>query len=85
MTLYLFPARIGLSNLGGEYMLVFKTEKSTQKKVAIITGASIIVMAICAGFSYGFVHSSLIAKGDATATLSNISGSIDLFRAEILG
>ncbi len=66
-------------------MLVFETEKLTQRKVAIIAGLSIIVMAICAGFSYGFVHSSLIVKGDATATLSNISGSIGLFRAEILG
>ena len=66
-------------------MLVFETEKSTQKKLAIISGISIIVMAICAGFSYGFVHSSLIVKGDATASLNNISGSIGLFRAEILG
>lgn len=66
-------------------MLNFKTEKLTQRNIAIIAGLSIIAMAIFAGFSYGFIHSTLIVKGDAAATLNNLSKSIGLFRAEIGG
>lgn len=66
-------------------MLVIESEKLTQRKVAIYAGLAIIFMAVLAGFSYGFVHSSLIKNGDATTTFSNISQSIGLFRAGIFG
>lgn len=66
-------------------MLIFKTEKLIQRRSAIIASLSIILMAICSGFSYGFVHSRLIVKSDASATLDNISQSIGLFRGEIFG
>ncbi|WP_250672802.1 DUF4386 family protein [Paraclostridium ghonii] len=66
-------------------MFIFETERFPLRKAALWAGLSIIAMAICAGFSYGFVHSSLIVKGDMITTINNISQSITLFRAEILG
>lgn len=66
-------------------MFPFKTEKLTQRQVALIAGLSIVLMAICAGFSYGFVHASLIVKDNPTETLNRISHSLSLFQMEILG
>lgn len=42
-------------------------------------------MAIVAGFSYGYVHGSLVVSGDISATYHNIASSIMLFKAEIIG
>ena len=58
---------------------------SDQRKSALITGISLIIMAIAAGFSYGLVHSSLLVQGDASATLQNIVSQNNLFKAEIFG
>lgn len=66
-------------------MFPFKKEKLTQRQVALITGLSIVLMAICAGFSYGFVHASLIIKDNPAETLNRISQSLSLFQMEILG
>ncbi len=66
-------------------MIVYETEKISQRKSAIIAGLSIIVMALCAGFSFGFIHSKLVVNGDAAVTMNNISQCIALFRAEIFG
>lgn len=42
-------------------------------------------MAAVAGFSYGYVHSSLVIPGDISTTSHNIASSIMLFKAEIIG
>ncbi|MDM5426681.1 DUF4386 domain-containing protein [Bacillus mycoides] len=56
-----------------------------QRKFALFTGISLLVMAFTALFSYGFVHGNLVVQGDADATLHNIQTSSSLFRAEIFG
>ncbi len=54
-------------------------------KAPMIAGISLILMAIAAFFSYGYVHSSLVINGEPTTTLTNIQESIPLFTFGILG
>ena len=42
-------------------------------------------MAIVAGLSYGYIHSSLFVSGDISTTYHNFASSIILFKAEIVG
>lgn len=58
---------------------------SSQRKSALTAGISLVIMALAAFFSYGFVHGSLVVQGDAGATFNNILSSSSLFKAEILG
>ncbi|MEC0181328.1 DUF4386 domain-containing protein [Paenibacillus peoriae] len=58
---------------------------SNERKSALTAGALLIIMALAAFFSYGFVHGSLVVKGDASTTFNNILSSNGLFKAEILG
>lgn len=60
-------------------------ELSYQRKSALAAGTSLIIMALVAFFSYGFVHGSLVVQGDASSTFNNIMSSIMLFKAEIFG
>jgi hypothetical protein len=55
------------------------------RQAALIAGISLLLMALVAGFSFGYVHSSLVAPGDAESTLKNLQASTGLFRAEIFG
>ncbi|GED67114.1 DUF4386 domain-containing protein [Brevibacillus reuszeri] len=57
----------------------------SERKSAVIAGTSIIIMALAAFFSYGFVHESLVVTGDASTTYTNITTSISLFKGEIFG
>ncbi len=50
------------------------------KKIARIAGLLYLIIIVCAGFSEGFVRSSLIVPGDAAATANNIMASERLFR-----
>ncbi len=50
------------------------------KRTARVTGVLYLLVIILAGFSEGFVRSSLIVTGDAAATASNIMASEGLFR-----
>ncbi len=50
------------------------------KKMARITGVLYLIIIICAGFSEGFVRSSIIVPGNATETVDNIVNSEWLFR-----
>jgi uncharacterized membrane protein (UPF0136 family) len=52
----------------------------TIKKTARFTGLLYLAIFIFAGFAEGFVRSSLIISGDATATANNIMTSEGLFR-----
>ncbi|WCN36253.1 DUF4386 domain-containing protein [Aneurinibacillus uraniidurans] len=66
-------------------MTTLVKERSLQRKVALTAGISLLIMTLAAFFSYGFVHGSLVVKGDASATFHNIMSSNMLFKAEIFG
>lgn len=55
-----------------------------EKKSGIIAGVSLIIMAITAGFSYGYVHSLLIGES-AEMTMQNLIDNKGLFIMGILG
>ncbi|RAV19408.1 DUF4386 domain-containing protein [Paenibacillus contaminans] len=59
--------------------------ESSQRKSALTAGISLVIMALAAFFSYGFVHGSLVVQDDAGATFNNLMSSNNLFKAEILG
>lgn len=66
--------------------LTTPTESSiSQRQAAIIAGVALVLMAIVAGFAYGFVFTSLVVPGNAVVTAQNITNSEILFRAGILG
>jgi hypothetical protein len=52
---------------------------------ARIAGFLYLLIAVCAGFSFGYVRTTLIAPGDAAATVSNLIASEWLFRLGIVG
>ncbi|MFJ6267122.1 DUF4386 domain-containing protein [Lysinibacillus xylanilyticus] len=58
---------------------------SNRRKSALIGGMALIIMALAAFFSYGFVHENLVLQGDATATFNNLKSSNTLFKSEIFG
>lgn len=62
-------------------MTTLVKEQSYQRKSALIAGTSLIIMALAAFFSYGFVHRSLVVQGDASATFHKIKSSTMLFKA----
>jgi len=58
---------------------------TTTRKSALIAGISLIVMAFAAGFSFGYIHSSLVNPVDAEATVNNLLASKALFQMEVFG
>ncbi|WP_417611951.1 DUF4386 domain-containing protein [Owenweeksia hongkongensis] len=62
-----------------------KANNTFLSRFAIIAGASLLLMAITAGFSFGYAHSQIVQLGDANTTLQNLLNSKGLFQAEILG
>jgi hypothetical protein len=57
--------------------------KISQRKAALVAGFSILIMAILAGFAYGFVLQGLIVPANITLTANNIKSSMMLFRVGI--
>lgn len=55
-----------------------------EKKSAIIAGVSLIIMAVAAGFSYGYLHSSFITE-DAQLTFSQLIENKALFNYGLMG
>lgn len=55
-----------------------------EKRTGLIAGISLIIMAIAAGFSYGYVHSSLVGE-TPLATAQNLTNNSGLFLAGIAG
>lgn len=62
-----------------------KATNTSLSRFAIIAGISLLLMAIAAGFSFGYAHSQLVQPDDANTTLQNLLHSKGLFQAEILG
>ena len=59
--------------------------KTLKRKYAIIVGVSLLIMAVAAAFSYGFVYGRLVIKEDALLTAHNVFNSSKLFLAGIAG
>ena len=55
-----------------------------EKKQGLIAGASIIIMALAAGFSYGYVHTGLVDDSPAS-TLQNLAENKSLFIGGLAG
>ncbi|MBD2870348.1 DUF4386 domain-containing protein [Paenibacillus arenilitoris] len=66
-------------------MVASGKERNELRNAALAAGIALIIMTLAAFFSYGYVHGSLVAEGDAAATVRNIASSGMLFHAEILG
>lgn len=62
-----------------------KNKSISQRKSALIAGISLLLMAVVAGLSYGYLHGNLIVADDAQATLENLKTSTGLFYTEIFG
>lgn len=58
--------------------------RKKEKKQGIIAGVSLIIMAIAAGFSFGYAHSNLVADSPEV-TLQNLIANQSLFFAELAG
>lgn len=58
--------------------------KPNNRFYAVISGVSLIVMAVAAGFAYGHVHSNLIVLNNAQANLSNFLNFKGLFTAGVV-
>ena len=57
----------------------------SKRRIAIIGGLSIVLMAVMAGFTVGFVQDTLWVTEDPLATATNIKKNEVLFRFGILG
>jgi hypothetical protein len=66
-------------------MQTITSYKISQRKAAIIAGVSLILMALVAGFSYGWVFSGLVVHNDAAATVAAIKTSLFRFSLGIWG
>lgn len=58
--------------------------QSTEKRNGIIAGISLIIMAIAAGFAYGYAHSNLVTDSPEI-TFQNLAANKSLFFAELAG
>lgn len=64
------------------------TDKRTDvsmKSAALITGSALLLMAVFAGYAYGYVFQSLIVAGDAVRTVSNLVENAGLYRSGLFG
>ena len=62
-----------------------KERAKSINKIARITGALYLVIAIAGGFAFFAAYESLVVPGDATATANNIVASEGLFRIGAVG
>lgn len=65
--------------------LTNRTADRSPRAMARLAGFLYLLIAVCGGFSFGYVRTTLIVPGDATATVSNIMASQGLFRLGIVG
>ncbi len=57
----------------------------TNRKSALVTGIALIIMAIVAALTYGYIHNLLVVPDDAETTVENIKSNGLLFRLEVFG
>lgn len=57
---------------------------STVQRTARAAGALYLILAVCGGFAEFFVRQALVVRGDAAATVANISGALPTFRLGIV-
>ena len=55
------------------------------RKSALIAGIALIIMAVAAGFAFGYAHNLLVLPENSEATLNNLQSSKTLFVTEIIG
>ena len=67
----------------GNMKLTNRTADRSPVAMARLAGFLYLLIAICSGFSFGYVRTTLIVPGDATATVSTIMASEGLFRLGI--
>ena len=58
--------------------------KNKKKKQSLVAGFSLVIMAILAGFSFGYAHTNLLADSPEI-TLQNLLSGKPLFYAELAG
>ena len=58
--------------------------RSSLRKSALISGSSLIVMGLAAGYAYGYVHGNLIVLDDPHRTASNLNEARGLFGSGVL-
>ncbi len=59
--------------------------KNPNRTYALISGIALIIMAIAAGYAYGYVQSSLIVEGNSSITLTNLNNAIGLYCSGVIG
>ncbi|WOK07807.1 DUF4386 domain-containing protein [Imperialibacter roseus] len=59
--------------------------ENSNRKDAIVAGVSLIIMALAAGYAYGYVQSKLIVVGNPAATLTNLNSATGLFGSGVIG
>ena len=57
----------------------------SQRTSAMVAGISLLLMALVAGVTYGYLHGNLMVANNAQATFQNLQSSPGAFRAEIAG
>ena len=55
------------------------------RKYALLSGLSLIAMAVAAGYAYGYVYNSLVVADNPAITLENIESSPGVFMGGIIG
>jgi hypothetical protein len=69
----------------GNMKLTNRTADRSPLDMARFAGFLYLIIAVCGGFSFFYVRTTIIVPGDATATVSNIMASEWLFRLGIVG
>jgi hypothetical protein len=61
------------------------SETISQRSSALVAGISLLLMAVVAGVTYGYLHGNLMVTHNAQATFQNLQNSPGAFQAEIAG
>ncbi|MGR6544085.1 DUF4386 domain-containing protein [Paenibacillus tundrae] len=56
-----------------------------RRKSALTIGFGLLLMAVAAGFAFGYAHSELMVEGNAQETVQNLIFRNNLYKAEIIG
>jgi hypothetical protein len=60
------------------------TQTTLNRRDTSIAGALYLTIAVCGGFSIGYVPSQIVVAGDATTTAANLMDQLGLFRLGVL-